>query len=60
MDMKQNNFDHYEMVMWHMVQALSDVKDCVESSEERRHDGLINLQTTLMETQQWINRYTIE
>ena len=60
MDINQNNFNHYDMVMWDMIRSLNDVKECVKNSEENRHDDLICLQNELMEAGEWLNQLISE
>ncbi len=59
MDLQENNFNRYEVALWEMMRSLTDIKDCVESSEHIHKKELSSLKDKCMEAGEWIkNRMT--
>jgi hypothetical protein len=60
MDIRQDNFEHYEITMWEMLKSLTDVKNCIQNTSENKHEELVSLKNKLMEAGEWLNKFTIE
>lgn len=52
-------FDEREITIWEVIRSLSDLKEYLEKDRDCGED-LKELQKKLMESGEWLNKYTIE
>ena len=61
MNIKEENIERHEIIIWEMIKSLSDVKECVENSKKNISKKELNdLKNKFTEYGEWIKKYTTE